>query len=187
MKMKIIEEHGFNSAMLGLSLSYNQPIEKMPNVVKKLLKRELNGGELKFLEQIVVWLDITAPIKFWTQFDTYRIGIKDNPERIETTQQSESTMHTILKKELTQKDFHTPIYQCTLDSLNIDIKAKNFLEVQYNLPSAYIQRRIVTTNYKALIGMLRQRSHHKLDVWQYFYQYLTENLEQQEIVKELCR
>ena len=75
MTIKILSEHGYNEALLGLSLSYNQPIDKMPNVVTKLLNRELNGGELKFLEFITVYLEVTAPRYFCQQFDTYRIGI----------------------------------------------------------------------------------------------------------------
>lgn len=174
--MKIIEEHGYNSAMLGLSLSYNPPLEKMPNVVTKLLKRDLNGGELKFLEQIVVWLDITAPRYFWQQFDTYRVGI---------SKQSESTMYTLLKRELTQDDFILPIYQNLLDSLNRDIRNKDFEMVKNNLSEGFLQRRIITTNYKTLINIIKQRRNHRLSEWQYFNDYLINNLEQQEIIKAL--
>lgn len=187
MKIKILSEHGYNEALLGLSLSYNQSIENMSNVVNKLLKRELNSGELQFLEQIAVWIDVTAPRSWWQQFDKYRIGLEDdgNGHKINVPKQSESTMHTILKRELTQADFEEPIYDCTLKELNNDIGNKNFFVVKNNLPEGFLQRRVLFTNYKTLIGIIRQRSRHKLKEWELFNQYLIENLEQKHIIDAL--
>lgn len=176
MKIKILSEHGYNEALLGLSLSYNQETENMPNVVNKLLNRDLNGGELKFLEFIGVWLDITAPRYFWQQFDTYRVG---------RSEQSESTMHTILKRELTQSDFEEPIRIDILELLNSMIERKDFDNVKNNLPESFLQRRILFTNYKTLIGIIKQRKNHRLKVWTEFNQYLIDNLEHNEIVEKL--
>lgn len=187
MKIKILSEHGYNEAMIGLSLSYNQAIENMPKVVNKLLKRELNSGELQFLEQIAVWIDVTAPRYWWQQFDKYRIGVEDdgNGHKINVPKQSESTMHTILKRELTQADFEGGIYYNTLDCLNIAIKNKWFDEVKGNLPESFLQRRVLFTNYKTLIGIIRQRKHHRLGEWDLFCNYLIENLEQKHIIDAL--
>ena len=187
MKIEILSEHGYNEAMIGLSLSYNQAIENMPKVVNKLLKRELNSGELQFLEQIAVWIDVTAPRYWWQQFDKYRIGVEDdgNGHKINVPKQSESTMHTILKRELTQADFIEPIYESTLKELNNDIRNKEFIKVKNNLPESFLQRRTLFTNYKTLIGIIRQRKHHKLGEWDLFCNYLIENLEQKHIIDAL--
>lgn len=187
MKIEKLSEHGYNEAMIGLSLSYNQPLENMPNVVNKLLNRDLNGGELQFLEQIAVWIDVTAPRYWWQQFDKYRIGIEDdgNGHRINVPKQSESTMHTILKRELTQADFIEPIYEATLKELNSDIRNKQFMNVKNNLPDGFLQRRVLFTNYKTLIGIIRQRKHHRLGEWDLFCNYLIENLEQKHIIEAL--
>lgn len=176
MKIKILSEHGYNEAMTGLSLSYNQAIENMPNVVNKLLKRELNGGELKFLEFITVYLDVTAPRYFWQQIDTYNVGIR---------KQSESTMHTILKRGLVQSDFEEPIRVDILELLNSMIERKEFDNVKNHLPESFLQRRIIVTNYKTLIHIIKQRKNHRLKVWTEFNNYLIENLEQKHIIDAL--
>ena len=162
--------------MIGLSLSYNQAIENMPKVVNKLLKRELNSGELKFLEFITVYLDVTAPRYFWQQIDTYNVGIR---------KQSESTMHTILKRKLLQSDFEEPIRVDILELLNSMIERKEFDNVKNHLPESFLQRRIIVTNYKTLIHIIKQRKNHKLKVWELFCNYLIENLEQKHIIDAL--
>ena len=73
MHVRILEEHGHDSALLGLSLSYDQTPERMPAVAERLRFR--GDGHNKFLESILVWLDVTAPRYFWQQFDTYRVGV----------------------------------------------------------------------------------------------------------------
>lgn len=63
MKIQILEESGYNHALLGLSLSYNQPVEKMPGVANRLANKDMAHN--KFLESIIVWLDITAMRGWW--------------------------------------------------------------------------------------------------------------------------
>jgi len=173
-KVKILEEHGYESAMLGLSLSYNKPVAHMKGVADKIYA---NGSHGKFLESIQVWLDITAPRYWYQEFSTYRIGVSCN---------SESTMHTIMKKELTQDDFVTPIFTDTLENLNYQIAWYNkattkeskdswFQQIKSNLPEGFLQRRIVATNYKTLRHIISQRKNHRLVEWQEFCKYLQEN------------
>ena len=81
-----LEEAGYQSALFGLSLNKNQPLENMPDVAKKLCNK--SGGHNKFLESIIIWLDVTAPRYWWQDADTYRLS----------TKQSQSTNHTILKR-----------------------------------------------------------------------------------------
>jgi hypothetical protein len=171
MKIKILKEEGYNEALLGISLSRNQPLENMPHVAEILHNKD--GGHNKFLESISVWLDITAPRYWWQQEATYRIG---------TTTQSESTMYTILKRELVQEDFENPISSIILTEINKMIKEGNFEDVKNNLPEGFLQRRIICTNYKTLRNMILQRKNHKLSQWKYFCNHLLENLEHKDLL-----
>ncbi len=80
------EEAGYQSAMIGLAKSKKQPVENMPALAVKLAPKGL--GHNKFLEAMVVWLDVRAPRYWWQEADTYRIS----------TKQSESTMHTLVRE-----------------------------------------------------------------------------------------
>jgi len=173
MKLKILEEHGYESALLGLSLSYNTDPDDMSAVAAKL--RFKGDGHNKFLESIVVWLDITAPRYFWQQFDTYRIG---------TTKQSESTMHTMTRSRLTQEHFEHPIPEAQLDFLNGLVIESDWERVKWNLPESFLQRRIVCTNYMALQRMIRQRETHRLTEWREFVRMLLEQAQRPELLKE---
>lgn len=172
MQVKILTERGYDEAMLGLSLSYNQPTERMPTVTGKLLKTG-RDGEKKFLEFISVWLDITAPRYWWQQFDTYRIGV---------SRQSESTMHTILRKPLEQGDFAQPIPEVFLGTLNHLIREREFTLVKNLLPEGFLQRRIVCTNYGALVRIFGQRHDHRLAEWQMFCAAIREQAEHPELL-----
>ena len=88
MKVEVVNESGYTEALLGLSLSHNQPIENMADVALKLASKD--GGHNKFLESIYIWLDITAPRFWWQEADTYRLS----------TKQSESTMHTMTNRPM---------------------------------------------------------------------------------------
>jgi hypothetical protein len=172
MRVNILSEFGETSALYGLGLSYGLTsnisfyefsedmvlYNKVRNVALKLYKKE--DGHNKFLESIGIFLDITAPRFFWSEFDTYRIG---------TTKQSESTMHTIFKNNLTQENFEYVIDDNYLDYLNSLIVNKEKVEVIKNsLPEGFLQKRIVSTNYKVLRNILKQRKNHKLPQWDYF-------------------
>ena len=165
MRIEILKEAGYEEAMLGLSLNHNQPIEKMEAVSDRLA--HLDGGHNKFLESIVVWLDITAPRYWWQEFDTYRVGV---------TKQSESTIHTIHKRQLTADDFEGYIDFYTLDKLNKrahilqhSMTTENLVELKGLLPESFLQRRIVCTNYKTLRNMYHQRKHHRLPEWSVYF------------------
>ena len=173
MKIEILHEAGYDEALLGLSLSYNQPPENMPKVASRLYK--LEDGHNKFLESIIVWIDITAPRYWWQQFDTYRIGV---------TKQSESTMHTILKRKLTQDNFEDRINFLLLFALNVAIKFEKFKWVKKHLPESFLQRRVVCTNYKTIRHIIRQRKDHRLKEWHLFIDYLLNNLEHSSFVSD---
>ena len=173
MHVRILEEHGHDSALLGLSLSHDQTPKRMPVVAERLRFR--GDGHNKFLESILVWLDVTAPRYFWQQFDTYRVGV---------TKQSQSTMHTMTARALTQTDFSHPIPAAHLNHLNRLIEAGDWEAVKHDLPESFEQRRIVCMNYMALQRMIRQRRTHRLPEWQEFITRVLDQTEHPELVKE---
>ena len=125
----------------------------------------------KFLRQIIVSLDITAPLYWWKEFDTYKVG---------TVANSCSTMHKIQAKEFTRDDFSCERMSgdtlTVLDAV-IECLEKNrlaFIETKdkaywHNmiqlLPTSYNQLRTVTLNYEVLINIYNSRRHHKLAEW----------------------
>lgn len=154
-----------------------------------LCKRLIKAGpeHCKFLRQIFVSVDITAPLYWWKEFDTYKVG---------TTANSCSTMHTIHKKEFTLDDFsHEHLSEPGIDTLGEVIEALNGCRGMFVnwdsvddillgeklsskkdawwhmiqlLPTSYNQMRTVTLNYKNLMDMYYQRKNHKLDEWHVF-------------------
>ncbi len=173
MRLRILEEHGYCPAILGLSLSHQQDPARMPAVAQRLAF--LGDGHNKFLESIVVWLDVVAPRYFWQEFDTYRVGV---------TRQSESTMHTITKRPLDDADFAHPIPEAQLAYLNRLIAEGRWEETKWNLPESFLQRRIVSASYMALQRIVRQRSTHRLPEWHEFIDQLITGVEHPEYLKE---
>lgn len=125
----------------------------------------------KFLRQIIVSMDITAPLYWWKEFDTYKVG---------TVANSCSTMHKIQAKPFTREDFScdrmTDDCLAVLDSViaYLEDQRLKFCETKdraywHNmiqlLPSSYNQMRTVTLNYEVLINIYYARRHHKLAEW----------------------
>ncbi len=166
MKVKVLETCGMEWALLGLSLSYNKldpdkDIMKLYDLSKKLAKKD--GGHNKFLESIITWIDITASRKWWSQFDTYRVGV---------TKQSESTMHTLLRDEITQDHFNSRVKTEYIEWLNHLREDGDIGRLKDALPEGFLQRRIICTNYKTLRTIYQQRKHHKLGEWRDFLKML---------------
>ena len=125
----------------------------------------------KFLRQIFVSMDICAPLYWWKEFDTYKVG---------TVANSTSTMHKIQAKEFTRSDFScdrmTPECLAVMDGViaYLEAERKRFNETKdkaawHNmiqlLPSSYNQLRTVTLNYEVLINIYYARRTHKLGEW----------------------
>ena len=157
----------------------------------KLLKNLANAGpdHGKFLRMIIVSMDITAPLYWWKEFDTYKVG---------TVANSCSTMHKIHAKEFTLDDFsheHLDAWAaCELDRfvsiLNyyrkeyLSTKDKNqWWQMIQLLPSSYNQRRTVLLNYQVLKSMYHARKNHKLDEWREFCDWI-ETLPYAELIKK---
>ena len=116
-----------------------------------------------YLEWIMVtislWIDIIAPMYWWKQFDTYRVGV---------SKQSESTMHTVLITKLKDEHFEGGLEALYLKYLNMLRERGDFETLIRSLPQSFIQRRIVHMNYKSLRNMYFQRKNHKLPEWRKF-------------------
>ena len=138
-----------------------------------LMKKLINAGtdHRKFMRMITVYVDITAPLYWWKEFDTYKVG---------TVANSCSTMHKIHDKEFTLEDFsleHLIRSNATLIEriiIRLNFAREKFIETKDKkwwwqmiqlLPSSYNQKRTVQMNYEVLANMYKSRKHHKLDEW----------------------
>lgn len=137
------------------------------DLAKKLCKA--GTDHRKFMRMIVVYADITAPLYWWKEFDTYKVG---------TVANSCSTMHKIADKEFTLGDFSTEkmvnryVLNLVIEELNrlrkhyLEDKEKAYWYSMIQLlPSSYNQRRTVMLNYEVLANIYKSRRNHKLDEW----------------------
>ena len=183
----IIEVDGMKGFMVG---------EDDLQLMNKLFKA---GTEhRKFSRMIIVWLDITAPLYWWKEFDTYKVG---------TVANSCSTMHKIHAKEFTLDDFShdhlndVPIdvtyqssngicvhlgskssYEHLIDTIALlncyrerflkDRNKADWWNMIQLLPSSYNQKRTVMMNYEVCARIIGQRTGHKLDEWNQFVDFL---------------
>ena len=143
----------------------------------KLMKnlRKAGTDHRKYLRMINVTMDITAPLYWWKEFDTYKVG---------TVANSCSTMHRIHTKEFTLDDFSyehldTGWYVCLRETIIPLLNRAREKYVETNdkyywwqliqlLPASYNQRRTVQLNYEVLLNMYHARKEHKLDEWREF-------------------
>lgn len=163
-----------------------------------LMTRLRNAGtdHRKFMRMITVYLDVTAPLYWWKEFDTYKVG---------TVANSCSTMHKIHEKEFTLEDFSCEHLLTTepipnrvysaMDMMQVTIENMNmfrelYLKTKYKqywwqmiqlLPSSYNQRRTVMLNYEVLANIYKSRRNHKLDEWHTFCDWI-ESLPYSELI-----
>ena len=154
-----------------------------------LAQRLIRGGpeHRKFLRQILVSVDITAPLYWWKEFDTYKIG---------TTANSTSTMHKLTSSPITLKCFETDdislgaIEEIETGSPNdfvtnliyaledlrqkyLETKDKKYWkELVRWLPNGWLQTRTWTANYEVLLNIYHQRQNHKLSEWREFCKWI---------------
>ena len=144
---------------------------------EELMQRLSNAGtdHRKFMRMMPVYVRITAPLYWWKEFDTYKVG---------TVANSCSTMHKIQAKEFRLEDFSCEhLSVVSLDYLRNNIEHLNFIRDVYNddksnkgawwqmiqlLPSSYNQTRNVMMNYEVLANIYKSRKDHKLDEWRNF-------------------
>lgn len=160
--------------------SEDKPVYVVGAADLALMRRLFTGGteHRKFMRQIFISMDITAPLYWWKEFDTYKVG---------TVANSCSTMHKITSKPIEMDDFS--IDDCKLEKeyggltlndlfLNVvtdceslrrsymETKDKRYWKALIQLlPESYNQKRTVSMNYENAASMIHQREHHKLDEW----------------------
>ena len=163
----------------------------------ELMKQLVKAGSShsKFMRMIEVTCDVTAPLYWWKEFDTYKVG---------TVRYSCSTMHKIQAKDLTLEDFSIDhLKNITINEMKSTIDMLNFWREQYNvstnnenkknqwwqmiqlLPSSYNQRATVQLNYAVLRNMYQSRKNHKLDEWSQGFTEWVESLPYSELITEV--
>lgn len=199
-KTEHIDVWGFEHAIRGMRKSYNSMAKSDSKFTHNgtiigdndlaLMKRLCKAGQShrKWARQVMVSMDVTAPLYWWKQFDTYKVG---------TTANSESTMHTIMSKEFDVSDFCFEATEKIMTSeflehmilvlnelrdcyVNFDNyvergvimedaeKSSIFKTLIELLPSGFLQTRTITLSYENIFAIIEQRSHHKLSEWQDF-------------------
>lgn len=193
-KIEHTETYGFEAAIRGMrnpmnswdksdSESYQYGFDitfKLGENDLELMKQLVKAGtdHSKFMRMITVTCDITAPLYWWKEFDTYKVG---------TVRNSCSTMHTIHKKEFELEDFsHEYLCGMAADVMRRTILVLNLFREQYLmgkdtndwyqmiqlLPSSYNQRATVQMNYAVLRNMYHARKNHKLTEWNDFCEWI---------------
>jgi hypothetical protein len=189
-KIEEVEIFGWRAAIRGMRNSY-ESWDKSDTVINyaegkgtvgdedgKLMRKLSSAGSshAKFRRMIHVQFDLTAPLYFWKEFDTYKVG---------TVANSCSTMHTIANREFSREDFSVEhlysdellFFDEIIERLNaarklyLDFDKKNksdWWQMIQLLPSSYNQKRTIDLNYEVLAAMYQDRRHHKLDEWQDF-------------------
>ena len=207
-KIENVEVFGWEAAIRGMRNPMNSwaksdskvhtcECEQWPHNIKKsfdevgpndldLMKRLRNAGtdHRKFMRMITVYVDILAPLYWWKEFDTYKVG---------TVANSCSTMHKITEKEFVLDDFsHEHLGDKEKQILLTIVEAMNesrdafvtwnedykhdkkdyWWQIIQLLPSSYNQKRTIMLNYEVLANMYKSRKDHKLDEWRDFCKWI---------------
>lgn len=177
--------NAMNSWHLSDSLYFYGDVVIGPNDMNLCLRLiKAGASHRKFLRMIHVQMDITAPLYWWKDYDTYKVS---------TVANSCSTMHKLHSRDLTLDDFaHDQMDECALNLLKITIDSlnsyrKDFVDSGMKdkqawycmiqlLPTSYLQKRTVDLNYETILSIIHDRSNHKLDEFKELCYILLTNL-----------
>jgi len=215
-EIKLIDECGFETAITGMRASHRSYDKSDSRFIDDWGSRDYDNigvademlmcnlarsgsSHAKYRRMLVVYLDILAPLYWWKEFDTYKVG---------TVTLSESTMHSICDKEFEPDDFsheHTGILDIrefafsspfefidtnnhlhgTIQRLNLyrngylwykdkdpEIAKRFWWQIIQQLPSSYNQRRFEMLNYEVLANIYKDRKNHRLDEWREFCKWI---------------
>ena len=179
-EVKVRLEAGFEPALHGMSLSHNLEAEYKltgARIARAHKLAPMQGGHNKFLESIMIWVEVNAPRYWWQQADTYRLS----------TKQSASTMHTILKQRLTSHNFAVCPPEAWLAYLNKLIEVKDFETLKSYLPEGFMQCRMWLMSYKTLQNIYMQRKTHKLREWIDFLFEMLHQIEHPEFIDSFVK
>lgn len=178
-----------NSKEYGCEVTDTDTFFELGNNDWKLMQQLYRGGtdHRKFMRMMPVYVRITAPLYWWKEFDTYKVG---------TIANSCSTMHKIQEKEFALDDFsHEHMGIASTSCLEVTIRYLNLFREEYLntkdkdiwwqmiqlLPSNYNQTRNVMLNYEVLANIYKSRKNHKLDEWRSFCKWI-EDLPYSELI-----
>ena len=195
-KLEKMETFGFEAALRGMrnaknswhlsdSTFENGSVNIGPNDLKLLLNLTRAGeSHRKALRMMHIQMDITAPLYWWKDYDTYKVS---------TVANSCSTMHMIHAKEFTMDDFSTDqLENIGKNIIQVIIEALNFYRLEFInsgmkdkdawysmiqlLPSSYMQKRTIDINYETALKIIKDRRYHKLNEFRELCDYLLENV-----------
>ncbi|MBQ9063858.1 MAG: hypothetical protein IJ123_00245 [Blautia sp.] len=172
--------NSWNRSDSGFVLEDGKKVFRLGDNDRDLMVRLVRAGNehRKYMRQIMIWTDITAPFYWWKEFDTYKVG---------TTANSCSTMHKLTYKPFELDDFsHDHLSKSGLAAMESLIATLNSLRDNYLetkdkqdwwdmiqlLPTSYNQKRTVSMNYENALSIYRQRKGHKLDEWHEFRRWI---------------
>ena len=199
-KIENIDVYGWEAAIRGvrnpknswhlMDSGYNNGKFEIGENDYDLLRRLTIAGpeHRKWNRMVTVTMDITAPLYWWKEYDTYKVG---------TVANSCSTMHKIQAKKFEMSDFSVEhldritlgTFKAVIDELNLDRKLFNetkdkkyWWQMIQLLPTSYNQKRTVHLNYEVLGTIYHQRRHHKLTEWVDFCKVMKEELPYSEFI-----
>jgi len=181
MIVKLLSETGYREAISAMRLSRQSTSASLETIGpedKKLMLNLLRAGDEHSvaLRMVNFTFKIKAPLYWWKHMDRYSVG---------KTQASESTMYNIMKRELTAFDFSHTVDVRIIKIVNQYIRTKNFEMVIANLPSGYLQTRIVQFSLPTLRRIIRQRLNHKLREWNFFIASILDQVREPEFLFEI--
>lgn len=182
-----LEEHGYESALKGLSLSYYREgvdfnewftEDRRAKACKQLQNLAFKGGgHNKAIASIFTWWLVTAPRGWWQEMDTYVVG--------GVTKNSASTMHTLSKELVTKEHFASGTSQVIIDNLNdLIASGTDITTLKMNLPESYLQTRELCINYMSLQNIIKQRTGHRLKMWDMFINSLLAQVDHPKLLRQ---
>lgn len=199
----------YNDLMKDYMFGKNEKIIRIIKTAHKLAGKD--GGHNKFLESIQLWLDINAPRYWWSEFDTYRVGTsKQSASTMHTLVKDMSSMAEVAtayragtsknlesmkkfsdyyKKNFEFADRPTSSTQArsfaikVLELCNIDDPTERLLYAKGTLTENFLQRRVVSLNYKVMRNIIQQRYNHRLPHWKMFIDCVLEQVEQPKLLE----
>lgn len=192
MKFKNTDVWGFEHALRGMRNPMNswaksdseyvfddKKNEQVFNIGEndmKLCKQLINAGNehRKFLRQIFVSVDITAPLYFWSEFDTYKVGtVSNSTSKMHKLASTEITLDCFEMDDVNEKSSEVVLFWGLLIAKLEELRKKynEAKEKQYwkelvrLLPESWLQKRTITLNYENILSIINQRKNHKLNEW----------------------
>lgn len=164
MIVEVMDESGYEPAAYGFSLSWNTTIARAKQLMPAYAFMRSPGGEDKFMRVIHIWIRTDIPRFQWSEGDQYKVA---------ATTLSESTMHTLGKRDLVPEDFYPRIDADMLVIVNRKIGEFRRKEIgvdvmKAHLPEGFLQERVWEMSYATLQNIINQRSNHRLPQWKFF-------------------